>query len=178
MKRVVFLLLSVLMVEVMSAQDIIVKKDGNIMKSKVVELTETQIKYKNYTNLDGPLYTINIGDVLSITYENGERETFFNTDKETVKDEEKDDLKTNSQELSKVSDAVITSRIADLKAKRKTTKIVTGVTTGILAGGALVGGIISGSAILIVAGPIIAVIGGFISGGLTKSYDEQIDQLE
>ena len=162
----------------MSAQDIIVKKDGNIMKSKVVELTETQIKYKNYTNLDGPLYTINIGDVLSITYENGERETFFNTDKETVKDEEKDDLKTNSQELSKVSDAVITSRIADLKAKRKTTKIVTGVTTGILAGGAMVGGIICGSTILIVVGPIIAVIGGCISGGLTKSYDEQIDQLK
>lgn len=166
------------MVESLSAQDIIVKKNGDIIKAKVLELNETQIKYKNYTNIDGPLYTINIGEVLSITYENGEKESFLNTDKEAIDDRKEDNLKTKNQELSEVSDAVITSRIVDLKAKRKTTKIIVGVTTGILAGGALVGGIISGSAILIVAGPVIALIGGLVSGGLTKSYDEQIDQLE
>lgn len=60
------------------AQDIIVKKDGSIIQSKVLEVNETSIKYKRQTNQNGPTYTISISDVLSVNYANGEKESFIN----------------------------------------------------------------------------------------------------
>lgn len=61
-----------------SAQDVIVKKDGSTILSKVLEVNETNIKYKKFSNKTGPTYTIGIENVLSVNYENGEKETFDN----------------------------------------------------------------------------------------------------
>ena len=58
------------------AQDIIVMRDGSIVQSKVTEITSSEVKYKKYSNLDGPLYTIDKSAILAINYENGEKETF------------------------------------------------------------------------------------------------------
>ena len=59
-----------------SAQDVIVKKDGSVIQSKVVEITSDVIKYKKFTNLDGPTYSVSVSEILSINYENGETEKF------------------------------------------------------------------------------------------------------
>lgn len=56
------------------AQDVIVKKDGNTITSKVTEITSSEIKYKKFSNQNGPTYTINKNEVNYINYENGERE--------------------------------------------------------------------------------------------------------
>ena len=64
---------------VANAQDVIVKNDGTTITSKVLEITGTEIKYKKYSNLKGPTYTINKTDVNYINYENGERENFGKT---------------------------------------------------------------------------------------------------
>lgn len=61
------------------AEDIIVMKDGDIIKSQVLEISQSEIKYKKQSNLNGPTYTINKSDVLSITYDNGEQEKFVNS---------------------------------------------------------------------------------------------------
>lgn len=53
------------------AQDVIVKKDGTTVLSKVLEISSTEIKYKQWSNQDGPLYSINRSEVVSINYENG-----------------------------------------------------------------------------------------------------------
>lgn len=58
------------------AQDVIVKKDGSTILSKVLEVNTTDIKYKKYSNLDGPTYTILKTELLSINYKNGECEKF------------------------------------------------------------------------------------------------------
>ncbi len=58
------------------AQDVIVKKDGSTIVSKVLEITSTEVKYKKFTNQNGPTYTISKADVMVINYENGEKETF------------------------------------------------------------------------------------------------------
>ena len=39
-----------------SAQDVIVKKDGSTILSKVLEVSSTDIKYKKFSNPDGPTY--------------------------------------------------------------------------------------------------------------------------
>lgn len=59
-----------------SAQDVIVKKDGSIILSKVIEIGTTEVKYKKWNNQNGPNYTISKSDVQAINYENGEKESF------------------------------------------------------------------------------------------------------
>ncbi|MBP5135637.1 MAG: hypothetical protein ILP24_07775 [Paludibacteraceae bacterium] len=56
------------------AQDVIVKKDGSTIQSKVLEINGTEIKYKKWSNLEGPLYNINKNEIYSINYQNGEVE--------------------------------------------------------------------------------------------------------
>ena len=61
---------------VMMGQDIIVKRDGSTIISKVLEVTTDSIKYKKQSNFNGPTYTMNLSDVLSINYANGQKDTF------------------------------------------------------------------------------------------------------
>ena len=75
MKKIIVLLLLFSTSDVFS-QDVIVKLDGTTVLSKIVEIGTTEVKYKKYTNLDGPMYTIKKSDILSINYENGEKESF------------------------------------------------------------------------------------------------------
>lgn len=62
-----------------SAQDVIVKKDGSTILSKVLEVNAADIKYKKFSNPNGPTYTINIVDIMAINYENGDKDEFGNT---------------------------------------------------------------------------------------------------
>lgn len=78
MKSKIILLLLMLFVtaSAVSAQDIITKTDDSSMAVKVVEITATTVKYKKYSNPDGPLYNIPISDIKAITYQNGTVEKF------------------------------------------------------------------------------------------------------
>jgi len=59
------------------AQDIILKKpDASEIKAKVLEITDDQIKYKEFDFQDGPTRNINISEVFMIIYENGKIEFF------------------------------------------------------------------------------------------------------
>ena len=77
-KRLLMLLLLSLSLGVAMAQDVIVKKDGSTILSKVLEISETEIKYKKWSNQDGPMYTISRNEVNSINYQNGELELITN----------------------------------------------------------------------------------------------------
>lgn len=59
-----------------SAQDVILKKDNTTVLSKVIEITSTEIKYKKWSNQDGPTYSISRSLVTSINYQNGEVDKF------------------------------------------------------------------------------------------------------
>ena len=61
-----------------SAQDMIVKKDGNVIQTKVIKIGTSEVEYKKWSNQDGPQYSIAISDILAINYKNGEKETFDN----------------------------------------------------------------------------------------------------
>lgn len=75
LKFVMFLSLLVLPM-VAEAYDVIFKTDGTSIRSKVLEMSKTEVKYKRYSNLSGPTYTIPVAEVESILYENGERDVF------------------------------------------------------------------------------------------------------
>ena len=64
-----------------TAQDTITKNDGSVIQAKVLEITPTEVKYKRYNNLEGPLYVLNKTEVSAIKYENGEKDVFTGTSK-------------------------------------------------------------------------------------------------
>lgn len=55
-----------------SAYDVIVKKDGTSLMGKVVEVSDTEVKYRRADNPDGPIYTLKVADIMRINYENGQ----------------------------------------------------------------------------------------------------------
>jgi hypothetical protein len=57
-------------------QDLITKKNGDDIKAKVLEVTLSEIKYKKYENIDGPIYSLLTKELLIIRYENGSKDLF------------------------------------------------------------------------------------------------------
>lgn len=57
MKKILFFILLIYSANV-SAQDVIVKKDGSTIITKVLEVNIADIKYKKFSNQNGPTYTI------------------------------------------------------------------------------------------------------------------------
>lgn len=70
------MLLMLLVTMAVAAQDVIVKKDGSTILSKVVEVSETQVKYKKFSNLEGPTYVVSVSELTGIDYQNGEKDVF------------------------------------------------------------------------------------------------------
>lgn len=58
------------------AQDYIVKRDGTKIEAKVLEISSTEIRYKLFTQPDGPLRIIRISEVEEIIYEDGQFDKF------------------------------------------------------------------------------------------------------
>ena len=78
MKKIILSLILCLIAHSLYAQDIITFTDGKSVKAKVLEISQTEIKYKRFSNLDGPLYTINKNTVSQIQYQGGDIEEFSN----------------------------------------------------------------------------------------------------
>lgn len=74
-KQIILTMLSLAALNV-AAQDVVVKKDGSTILAKVLEVSQDNIKYKKFSNQNGPTYTINLSDIISVNYENGEKETY------------------------------------------------------------------------------------------------------
>jgi hypothetical protein len=82
-KFVLFSLFFVLCLNfISSGQDIIYKKDGSKEEAKIILVAEKEIQYKKFSNLDGPVYTLNKKDIVLITYQSGEFETITSADSE------------------------------------------------------------------------------------------------
>lgn len=107
------------------SQDVVVLKDGTSIIAKVTEINKEDVKYKKYSNLNGPTYTISKFDVFSINYENGEKEVFStNTVSNSIKTSNstkpsKYDIYINDGVISNYNDRTVISKLkkTDKKAK-------------------------------------------------------------
>lgn len=59
-----------------SAQDTIILKNGMELTSKIIEITNTEISYKNWSNIDGPIYRVKKSEISKIKYQNGTSDVF------------------------------------------------------------------------------------------------------
>ena len=77
MKKTILLLLAALCCALTAAaQDLIVKTDATKVEAKVTEITPEAVRYKRFSNPDGPTYVLPVADISYIQYANGEKEVF------------------------------------------------------------------------------------------------------
>lgn len=70
------------------SQDAIIKRDGTKIDAKVVEITATTIKYRNFDQPDGPIRNIAKNDVEEIIYSDGSWEKFEKNETTTTQTDE------------------------------------------------------------------------------------------
>ena len=58
------------------SQDLITLRTGEQIRSKILEVGQTEIKYKKFDNQNGPVYLVVKSDIVNIQYENGSTDTF------------------------------------------------------------------------------------------------------
>ncbi|MBA2611348.1 MAG: hypothetical protein H0U95_05200 [Bacteroidetes bacterium] len=80
-KGLVTLFLSFIFFGAINAQDKILLKNGDELKVKVLEINETQVKFKNEDNLSGPTRIVSKEEIFSISYPNGVKDVFVSETK-------------------------------------------------------------------------------------------------
>ena len=75
MKKILLILSALCSLSAM-AQDVIVKQNGDEIQCKLVEVGTESIKYKRWSNQNGPTFVEERDDVFMIKYENGEKDVF------------------------------------------------------------------------------------------------------
>lgn len=123
MKKIILSTLGSLIFLFTYSQDLIIKKNGDEIKSKVLEVNLGIIKYKKYDNLNGPTFEVKKSDVFIIKYENGTKDV-INT------------LKSTSSSISTTNDNQDEAGNLCFTEKHRSTSIIYGVS-------ALFGGITS-----------------------------------
>lgn len=76
MKKILIILFATISFNSSFSQDLIIKKTGDEIKSKVLEVNSTEVKYKKFDNLNGPTFSLEKSDVFIIKYENGTKDVF------------------------------------------------------------------------------------------------------
>lgn len=67
---------TILVSQVVQAQDFLITIDSIALKTRILEINENEVKYKDYENLDGPIYTMNKSKIDKIVYQNGKVEFY------------------------------------------------------------------------------------------------------
>jgi hypothetical protein len=92
-KATAFLLFSMLLFARIScyAQDTLVKRDGQQLIGKVLEVSTTEVKYKKAELPDGPMYTEEKSAIAQIKYQGGYVDTFQEIKKSSVEKSKNED---------------------------------------------------------------------------------------
>lgn len=129
MKKLISIFLCLCVSMIAMAQDVIVKKDGSTIISKVLEVSDTEVKYKKFSNMEGPTFTIKVKELQAINYQNGEKESF------DVKITHDEDKSTSSMEIRIDKDIMLQRE--KLLASAKGWRTAGGVMIGLGAAGTL-----------------------------------------
>lgn len=77
MKKIITLIFFCIgLVQSIWAQDVIVTRQSERIDAKILEVSETEIRYKKQNNLDGPTFVLSTDKVASILYSNGDVQSF------------------------------------------------------------------------------------------------------
>ena len=76
--RKIYLLLGVCLMAIveLNAQDIIVTKNAERVESKILEVSKSEVRYKKWSDVEGPTFVLPTEDISTIMYQSGEIEVF------------------------------------------------------------------------------------------------------
>lgn len=69
--KVIFGVIAMILSISVWAQDIIVTTDAKKIEAKITEVSKSEIRYKEFDNIDGPVFVIETKEINSIIYSNG-----------------------------------------------------------------------------------------------------------
>lgn len=84
MKKLLLFVAAMIASASLHAQDVITFRNGDEQQVKVLEISDSEIRYKTWSNQEGPTRTKSISDVVRIKYANGETEVFNSTESSSV----------------------------------------------------------------------------------------------
>jgi len=135
--------------------DNIILRNGDEIKAKVIEITETSVKYRKCDNLNGPLYSQSKSAIFMVQYVNGTKDV-FNEEQDTVKDEKE------NKNVSTSSDS--TNKQDEDKSKRTTDKVsINSLVFSLLGVLFLIVGVILNAPLFIIAAFVFLIV-AFILG--------------
>ena len=76
MKQPLLLIALVLIFSSSYSQDKIYRNNGKIVEAKILEIGSDEIRYKEFNNLDGPIYILETDKIKKIVFENGKSQQF------------------------------------------------------------------------------------------------------
>jgi hypothetical protein len=88
MKNILNILTILLIVLKLNAQDVITKKNSDDIKAKVLEVTNSEIKFKRFEDINGPTFSLLKSEVLMVRYENGTKDVFNDKQSTSSSDDE------------------------------------------------------------------------------------------
>ena len=141
-----------------SAQDVIVKKDGSTIVCRVIELTSSEITYKKWSDLNGSNYVMNRADASAINYENGKKVNLSEPTNLYTPNNQNDGVQQYNDRALLVLDATA----SNLPKKMKTWRNI-----GIVGGAALVG---IGGIVMLTAPSDVGYEGQMIAGGVIMGF--------
>jgi len=80
-KFLFFIIVTFLMCQRSYSQDLIITKDAQRIEAKITEVSDDAVRYKKFSNPDGPAFVIKAEKISSIVYQNGEVQVFQTADK-------------------------------------------------------------------------------------------------
>ena len=185
MKKIFCLFVTLMLFAVSAnAQDVVVLKDGSFLNAKVIEITETTIRYKKWENIDGPTYTMSKEKILAINYENGTKEVFENFVKEKSDiaqsiDNASDNISLSvaksGDNISKVIDNSVYLKQQDMINSGKTIRTLGYVVGALCIGGGIAAGVLSGESWLAGVGPVVGLL---VGGGIAWMGQRKINSAE
>jgi len=95
-RKAILCMASLLIISSVCAQDIIVTTDARKIEAKILEVSLTEIKYKEMDNLDGPTFILGTNNINSIIYANGKVVVYV---QEKPQEAQQQSSQTNDEEL-------------------------------------------------------------------------------
>lgn len=135
MKKIILFFFATIVALQAYSQDVIVKTDGSTILAKVLEVNSNDIKYKKHSNPKGPTYTVNKSEVMSINYQNGDKDIFnaITSDStpakanSTPKQLSPEDIEANNLYLSNFNQQNDAHYIGEINKKPKNAKVIFGI---------------------------------------------------
>jgi hypothetical protein len=76
MKKIFLLAVATVAVFSAYAQDVIITRDAKRVEAKILEVSSSEIKYKEFNNQEGPTFVLTTGEINTIIYQNGTVKVF------------------------------------------------------------------------------------------------------